>query len=141
MSLVLILGSAAATAAVTVHEERTKVQALCSDQSRKRFELEAVRIGGDMKPPKKLKVDNDWELPELPPGTMASGIYIGEILISPDGSVADTWAAREIKLDPPFPEFNEAIRSTIKKWKYEPVVVDGEKMPVCMSVTLNVDFS
>jgi hypothetical protein len=141
VSLVLILGSAVATAAVTVQEERTKVQALCSDQSRKVFELEAVRIGGDIKPPKKLKVDNAWEFPELPPGTTASGIWNGEILIGPDGSVADTWAAREIHLDPPFPEFNEAIRSTISKWKYEPVVIDGKKMPVCMSVTVNVDFS
>jgi hypothetical protein len=121
VSLVLILGSAVATIAVTVHEERTKVQARCSDESMKRFELEAVRIGGDMKPPKKLKVDNVWEFPALPPGTTVSGIWIGEILISPDGSVADTWAAREIKLDPPFPEFNEAIRSTVRKWKYEPV--------------------
>ena len=70
-------------------------------------------------------------------GTTVIGIWIGEALVSADGSVHDAWALREPRVEPLVPGFGEAILKAIKKWEYEVVVVDGEEVPFCMMVTVN----
>jgi hypothetical protein len=110
----------------------------CAEESRKRLDSEAVSITGDIEPPKKL-VDASPDYPEPPPGTIFSGIWIGEALVGSDGLVVDAWALREPKIDPPFPQFNDAILEAIKKWEYEPVTVGDERVPVCMVVTVIID--
>jgi len=97
-----------------------RVERRCPEESVKRFGVEAAVIGGDVKPPKKL-VDSQPELPDLPPGTTASGIWIGEILVGTDGLVADAWAMSEPKLDPPSAKLTPGILDALRKWEYEPL--------------------
>jgi hypothetical protein len=140
LSLFWILGSALKTAPSSPQKSESKTQLRCAAESKKQFQRGAVRIGGDIKPPKKL-VDAQLRFPELPPGTrISSGFWLGEALVAADGSIAAAWAVREPRLDPPFPDFNEAILEAIKKWEYEPVIVAGEKTPFCIVVSVNIDF-
>jgi hypothetical protein len=140
MSLLLLLGGILQNRPVKPEGEHDKVRVRCSEESKKRFGVEAVRIGGDIEPPDRI-LDGAVSFPELPRGTTVSpGVLIGEILFAPDGAVADTWAVREFQLNPPFPAFNQAIHTTLRKWKYEPVIVEGERMPFCMTVTVSVNW-
>jgi outer membrane biosynthesis protein TonB len=147
LTLFLVVGSMLETVTLMPQRTEDKLPLRCSEESRKRFKMEAVRIGGDIKPPQKpvkppkKLADAQPEFPKLPPRTtISSGIWIGEALIAADGSVADAWSVREPRLTPPFPEFNEAILKAIRKWEYEPVTVEGERMPFCMVITVNIDF-
>jgi len=113
----------------------------CSEESRKRLKVEAVRIGDEIKPPKKL-VDATPQFPELPPGTkVILRPWVGEALVGTDGAVVHAWAIRELTLNPPFPEFNEAILKAIRKWKYEPIRVKGQRTPFCTTITVNINGS
>jgi hypothetical protein len=141
MSLMLLVGGILQNERVKQENEHDKLRVRCSGESKKRFGVEALRIGGDIEPPDRL-VDSAPNFPELPRGTTVSlGVWIGEILIAPDGAVADTWSVREFQLNPPFPAFNQAIHTALRKWKYDPIIVEGERMPVCMTVTVNINLS
>jgi hypothetical protein len=67
--------------------------------------------------------------------------WVGEALVGTDGLVVDAWAIRELSFTPPFPEYNEAILEMIRKWEYEPLLVNGQRAPFCLVVTVNVNVS
>lgn len=52
----------------------------------------------------------------------------------------EVWTTREMAFIPPFPAFNRAIVDAFRQWRFEPVVVQGERVPLCMTVTHIVDF-
>jgi hypothetical protein len=113
----------------------------CSEESKKQLNREAVKIGKEIKPPRKL-VDAGMQFPEFPPGTKVKGtVWVGEALVGTDGLVVDTWAIRELSFTPPFSEYNDEILKMIRKWEYEPVLVKGERTPFCITVTVNIDVS
>ena len=56
------------------------------------------------------------------------------------GLVKEVWTTREMAFIPPFPAFNRAIVDAFRQWRFEPVVVQGERVPLCMTVTHIVDF-
>ncbi len=78
--------------------------------------------------------------PDLPPGTVGSGVWIGEFLIGTTGKVIRVWPLREIEFTPPFPPFNAAIRDAVEKWQYEPFAPDGVAVPFCVTVTVHVNW-
>ena len=78
--------------------------------------------------------------PDLPEGTSVSGIWIGEVLIDSKGKVSQVWPIREPRLRPSYPPFNESIVAAIRQWEYEPLVVDSQTVPWCMTVTVNIDL-
>ncbi len=92
-------------------------------------------ISHKLKMPKKVK-DAHPEWPDTK--TWHSGAPVVEAIIEPDGSV------KEVKLirgfEPSWPQAEEAIKKAIKKWHYEPVVIDGEPVPVCMTAVINVNW-
>jgi hypothetical protein len=45
---------------------------------------------------------------------------------------------REVEATPPWPEFNQAITTAIGQWLFEPTVVEGRHVPVCMAVTVGI---
>jgi outer membrane biosynthesis protein TonB len=67
-------------------------------------------------------------------------MWIGEVLLSTDGKVARVWTVREVEFTPPFPAFNQAIVDALKKWEFTPVVVKGEAIPLCTTVTVNINL-
>ena len=112
---------------------------VCEREAEKLLGQKAVRIGRSVRAPKKVR-DVPPKYPELPPGTQASGVWVGEMLINSSGKIARVWTLREIRFVPPFPAFNEAIAQAILQWEFEPLLVQGKALPVCMTVTMNINW-
>jgi hypothetical protein len=67
-------------------------------------------------------------------------VWVGEVLIGTDGKVARVWTLRGVEFKPPWPEFNEAIVAAIRESTFEATILNGRPVPVCMSMTMNVDW-
>ena len=112
---------------------------VCDREAEKLLGQTPVRVGGSVPAPKKLR-DVRPTYPELPLGTLGSGMWLGEALIDSSGKIARVWPHREVRLVPPFPAFNDSILDAIKQWEFEPVVVKGKAVPVCMVVSVNIHW-
>jgi len=91
---------------------------------------QAVRIGGNIKEPKKLKADP----PVYPPIAKAArvqGQVILECTISPQGRVTDVRVVRGIPL------LDQAAMEAVRQWVYSPTLLNGVPVPVIMTVTVN----
>jgi hypothetical protein len=87
--------------------------------------------------PKQIRyVRPNW--PEVPPKTIGRGPWLGEILIDTAGDVTHVWPTREDTFMPP--EFNRAIVDSIRQWEFEPLVIQGKAVPVCMAVTVFINW-
>jgi hypothetical protein len=96
----------AATNASTVQPVRPWAGA-CEREAPKLVGKEAVRVGGQIRAPRKLR-DVSPSYPKLPPGTVGSGSWVGELLIDAQGKVARVWTIREPRLTPAYPPFTKA---------------------------------
>jgi hypothetical protein len=112
---------------------------ICEREAEKRVGQKAVRIAGSVRAPRKLR-DVPPKYPEQPRGTVGSGMWLGEALISNTGRVAHVWPIREVKFVPPFPAFNNAITDAMKQWEFEPLLVQGKPSAFCMTVTVNINW-
>jgi hypothetical protein len=79
--------------------------------------------------------------PPIPRGTKGGGVWVGEILIDAQGSVSKVWTIRELKLTPPVRSLNGAITDAVSKWEFVPAAVDNVPVPVCRTVSVNVNLN
>jgi len=112
---------------------------VCERQAEKLVGQKAVRIGRSVRAPKKLR-DVRPKYPEPPPGTVGSGVWLGEGLINNAGKVVHVWPIREVKFVPPFPAFNNAITDAMQQWEFEPLIVKGKPAAFCMTVSININW-
>jgi len=124
------------SAAARADSERPGV---CERQAVRLVGQRAVRVGKGIKSPKKIR-DVRPDYPSWPPGATGRGAWIGEALIDTQGWVSYVWTIREVEITPELPAFNRAIVDAIHQWQFEPVVLDGVKVPVCMTVAVNVHW-
>jgi TonB family protein len=90
----------------------------------------AVRIGGAIAPPKKIKN----VAPIYPAEALAArvmGVVIAEVLIGEDGKVRDSRLRRSI------PMLDTAALDAVRQWEFTPTTVNGVPVPVVMTVTVN----
>jgi hypothetical protein len=126
---------------VAPQEAEGTLEFRCLEESKKQLKREAVKIGGEIKAPKKL-VDAGMEFPEFGSKRRVKvTTWVGEALVGTDGLVVDAWAIRELSFTPPFPEYNDAILKMIRKWEYEPLLVERQRTPFCIVVTVNINVS
>jgi TonB family protein len=93
-----------------------------------RDENGVYRIGGPIAPPSRL------EIAKYPPEAAAAGIQgnvLAEIVINESGTVSDAQIVRSI------PMLDEAALQAVRNWRFTPTVVDGQSVPVRMTVTVN----
>ncbi len=109
----------------------------CEAMSRQLFEAPPTPLAGRIKEPKGLHYVKP-EYPDVPTGTVGSGVWVGEALIGPDGRVRTVSVLHDLKFTPPFPEFSKATSDAILKWRYAPTTVDGKAVPVCMTISVNI---
>ena len=79
-------------------------------------------------PPARLGV------PQLPPEARAAGIQgvvVAEIVVNESGEVMDAQVLRSIPL------LDDAALNAIRYWRYAPTLVNGQPVPVKMTVTVN----
>lgn len=91
---------------------------------------QAVRVGGQIKEPKKLKNINPV-YPDIAKQARVQGVVILECTISPQGKVTDVKLLRGIPL------LDQAAIDAVKQWVYTPTLLNGVPVPVIMTVTVN----
>jgi len=129
LSLSLLLGLASVAPAGPVRQ--------CVEQSET---LVGQRAGVAAQPLKKVR-DALPDYPTRPGSSKAlSSIWIGEALVDKTGTVRDVWTIRPLSFDPVWPEFEAAIPAAIRKWSYEPALVDGAPVPVCVTISVRIEW-
>ena len=88
-----------------------------------------VRVGGDVKEPKKIK-DVKPVYPEAAKAAGVQGIVIIETRIATDGSVNEAKVLRSV------PELDRAAIDAVMQWKYTPTLLNGQPVEVIMTVTV-----
>jgi len=134
VSLVLLGASRAAVVSQSV-SDRTGLDN-CEREVKK---LSAPRWGEKIRYPART----DHVLPAYPPipeGTRGGGVWIGEILIDAHGRVSKVWTIRQVRLTPAVPLLNKAITDAVVKWEFAPAAVDNVPVPVCRTVSVNVNL-
>ena len=94
----------------------------------------AVRIGGAIRQPRKLKHVNP-AYPDIARQARVQGVVILECTIGRDGQITDVKVLRGIPL------LDAAAVDAVKQWVYEPTLVNGVPARVIMTVTVNFKLS
>lgn len=89
-----------------------------------------LRIGGAVRPPK--RVANAFPTyPEAAKAAGITGVVIIEALVDTEGAVAETKVVRGV------PELDAAAVEAVRQWRYEPTLLNGDPVPVLMTVTVS----
>jgi TonB family protein len=86
------------------------------------------RIGDSLQPPARSDV------PHYPADALAAGIrgsVLAEIVVDTSGNVSDARVVRSIPL------LDDAALQAVRNWHFTPTVVNGQPVPVRMTVTVN----
>ncbi len=89
-----------------------------------------VRVGGEIREPRKIKNVNPV-YPELAKRARQQGVVILECTISAEGNVTDVKVLRGQGM------LDQAAVDAVRKWVYEPTLLNGIPVPVVMTVTVN----
>jgi protein TonB len=93
-----------------------------------------VRVGGDIRPPNKIKAPQPV-YPDIAKQARVQGIVILEAIIDPAGNVTNVRVLRSIPL------LDQSAIEAVKRWKYEPTLLNGVPVPIVMTVTVNFSLS
>ena len=94
-------------------------------------EPEIHHVEGDVQKPVKIESPAPVYPPELKKERV-EGQVIAHTVITEEGRVESV----EI-LETPRPEFGDAVRESLAKWKFEPATLDGEPVSVFYQLTIN----
>jgi protein TonB len=69
--------------------------------------------------------------PPIAKAAQVSGVVILEARIGADGGVEDARVLRSIPL------LDEAALDAVKQWKFQPTLLNGQPVPIVMTLTIN----
>ncbi len=110
----------------------TKVLAQQSEQNasdRKDNAPRAIRVGGRIRPPQKTR-DVRPVYPDIARAARVQGVVIMEVTVGVDGRVIDAKVLRSIPL------LDAAALDAVKRWEFEPTLMNGKPVSVIMTVTV-----
>jgi TonB family protein len=90
----------------------------------------ALRVGGNIKPPAKIRNVNPL-YPEEAKAAGIQGVVILEVRVEGDGTVGDARILRSV------PGLDEAALDAVRQWLFTPTLLNGNPVPVLMTVTVN----
>jgi periplasmic protein TonB len=93
-----------------------------------------VRAGGDIRPPTKIK-EVAPVYPEIARAARVQGTVILEAVIGEDGRIRDVRVLRSIPL------LDGAAIDAVRQWRFTPTRLNGEPVPVVMTVTVAFKLS
>ena len=93
-----------------------------------RDEHGVYRVGGSVTPP--LRLDRAVYPPEAMMAGV-NGVVQAEVVINESGDVADAKVVRSVPL------LDDAALKAVRNWHFEPTMVNGQPVPVRMTVTVN----
>ena len=125
-------GDKAAADAVAGKEKADAIaaKAKADAAARAKAKAAAVRIGGQIKPPTKIK-DVKPVYPAIAKSARVAGVVTIEATIGPDGTVIDAKVVRSIPL------LDQAALDAVRQWEYTPTLLNGVPVPVLVTVTIN----
>jgi len=125
-------GDKAAAEAITGREkaEALAIKAKADAAAREKARAAAVRVGGKIKAPVKIK-DVKPVYPAMAQSAGVSGAVIIEATIGPDGKVIDAKVLRSVPL------LDQAALDAVRQWEYSPPLLNGVPVPVIITVTIN----
>jgi protein TonB len=125
-------GDKAAADAVAGKEKADAVaaKAKADAAARTKAKAAAVRIGGQIKTPTKIK-DVKPVYPAIARSARVAGAVTIEATIGPDGKVIDAKVVRSIPL------LDQAALDAVQQWEYTPTLLNGVPVPVLVTVTIN----
>lgn len=88
-----------------------------------------VRVGGAIRPPQKI-VHVAPEYPAIARASRTSGVVILEAVIAEDGRVRDVRILRSVPL------LDDAAMRAVMQWQFTPTLLNGQAVPVVMTVTI-----
>jgi len=95
---------------------------------------EPVRVGGDIRPPQKIR-DAAPHYPAIALAAHKQGVVILEALIGEDGSVTNLKVLRGIPL------LDDAAMEAVRQWRFAPTLLNGQPVPVVMTVTVSFSLN
>jgi TonB family protein len=98
--------------------------------ARAKVKLAAVRPGGRIMEPKKIK-DVKPVYPAMAQSARVSGVVTIEATIGADGKVIDAKVVHSIPL------LDQAALDAVRQWEYLPTMLNGVPVPVLVTVTIN----
>lgn len=109
--------------------ERVEARAKAAAEARARLASTAVRPGGAIKTPVKVK-NVAPQYPEVARSARVGGTVQIEATIGPDGKVADTKVVKSSPL------LDQAALDAVRQWEYQPTRVKGVAVPVIINVAV-----
>jgi len=91
------------------------------------------RVGGLVEPPRRIRDVR----PEYPPIARAAGIA-GIVIL--DAVIDETGVVRDVRVLRPVPLLDEAAVTAVRQWRFAPTTLNGEPIPVVMTVTVRFDL-
>jgi protein TonB len=88
-----------------------------------------VRVGGDIRPPQRV-IDVAPVYPAIARAAGVQGIVILEATIGEDGGVRDVRVLRSLPL------LDLAAIDAVRQWRFTPTLLNGQPVPVVMTVTV-----
>jgi protein TonB len=89
-----------------------------------------IRVAGNIAPPTKL-VDVKAIYPQVAMDAQVSGVVIVDATIDADGAVSNVDVVRSIPL------LDQAAVDAVRQWKFTPTLLNGEPVPVIVTITVN----
>lgn len=90
----------------------------------------ALRVGGNIGPPRKIR-DVRPVYPPIAQAANVTGVVIMEVRLGTDGRVEDAHVLKSIPL------LDQAALNAVKQWEFTPTLLNGQAVPVIMTVTVN----
>lgn len=90
----------------------------------------ALRVGGAIKPPLKI-LDVRPVYPPVALAANVAGVVIIEARIGTDGTIEEAHVLRSIPL------LDEAALAAVKQWRFTPTLLNGQAVPIIMTMTVN----
>jgi protein TonB len=91
---------------------------------------EPIRVGGDIRPPQRIR-DVSPRYPAIAQASRVEGVVILEAVIAEDGSVRDVRVLRSKPL------LDDAAVEAVRQWRFTPTLLNGQAVPVVMTVTVS----
>lgn len=88
-----------------------------------------IPIGGVIRPPKKV-----FEVAPIYPTIALQARKPGLVILQ--AVIDESGAVREVKVLRSDPLFDEAARAAVRQWRFTPTLLNGQPVPVVMSVTV-----
>jgi protein TonB len=125
-------GEKAAADALAAKEQAEAIAAKekAEAEAREQEKAAAVRVGGKIRPPTKVK-DVKPVYPDAAKTARAAGVVIVEATIGANGKVIAAKVLRSV------PMLDEAALDAVRQWEFTPTLLNGKPVPVVMTVTIN----